>query len=272
MERQANTEYVLSLSYGKDSIACIEAIKRLNYPLDRIVHAEVWATDTLPADLPQMVEFKKYADAEIKKRWGLTVEHICAMRDGEKLTFEKIFYKKRTRGASAGKIFGFPTHQCNWCNSYLKMNAINKAHSVKKGWKAVRYVGITADEKQRIQRHITKNIVLPLVDIGWTEQACLDWCKKNNLLSPIYQNAKRGGCWFCHNITVGELRTLRSNYPDLWGLLLKWDLDSPYTFLSNHTTVHDFELRFAAEDNGIIDPNNKKFRWSQVLKSKEEES
>ena len=48
-------EYILSLSYGKDSLACLGAIEELGWPLDRIVHAEVWATDTIPADLPQMV-------------------------------------------------------------------------------------------------------------------------------------------------------------------------------------------------------------------------
>ena len=58
--------YILSLSYGKDSIACIEAIKRLDLPLDYIIHAEIWATDTIPADLPPMVEFKKHADKKIK--------------------------------------------------------------------------------------------------------------------------------------------------------------------------------------------------------------
>lgn len=52
-------EYVLSLSYGKDSLACLGAIEELGLPLDRIVHAEVWATDTIHADLPEMVEFKK---------------------------------------------------------------------------------------------------------------------------------------------------------------------------------------------------------------------
>lgn len=52
-------EHILSLSYGKDSLACLGAIEQLGWPLDRIVHAEVWATDTIPADLPPMVEFKK---------------------------------------------------------------------------------------------------------------------------------------------------------------------------------------------------------------------
>lgn len=63
-------------------MAALEAIKLLGYPLDRIVHAEVWATDTIPADLPPMVEFKSKADKIIKQRYGIDVEHICAVRGG----------------------------------------------------------------------------------------------------------------------------------------------------------------------------------------------
>ena len=86
------TEYVLSLSYGKDSLACLFAIEQLGLPLDRIIHAEVWATDDIPADPPPMVEFKAKADKIIKERWGIEVEHLCAVRNGEKLTYEKLFY------------------------------------------------------------------------------------------------------------------------------------------------------------------------------------
>lgn len=71
-------EHVLSLSYGKDSLACLGAIEELGWPLDRIIHAEVWATDTIPADLPPMVEFKAKADAIIRERWGIQVQHIRA--------------------------------------------------------------------------------------------------------------------------------------------------------------------------------------------------
>ena len=31
-------EHILSLSYGKDSLACLGAIEQLGWPLDRIVH------------------------------------------------------------------------------------------------------------------------------------------------------------------------------------------------------------------------------------------
>ena len=81
------SEHILSLSYGKDSLACLGAIKELGWPLDRIIHAEVWATDTIPADLPPMVEFKAKAGRIIKERWGIEVEHI---RD--KRTYQNVFY------------------------------------------------------------------------------------------------------------------------------------------------------------------------------------
>lgn len=75
-------EHILFISYGKDSLACLGAIEKLGWPLDRIVHAEIWATKTIPADLPPMVEFKKKADRIIKERWGIEVERLTAKRGG----------------------------------------------------------------------------------------------------------------------------------------------------------------------------------------------
>lgn len=51
-------QYIASLSYGKDSLAMLKVIKQHNMPLDRIVHSEVWATDDIPAEVPEMVELK----------------------------------------------------------------------------------------------------------------------------------------------------------------------------------------------------------------------
>lgn len=68
-------QYVLSISYGKDSLACLGAIEHLRWPLDRIVTADVWATDDIPAEYPPVVEFKAYVDDYIKRRYGIEVEH-----------------------------------------------------------------------------------------------------------------------------------------------------------------------------------------------------
>lgn len=248
-------DYVLNLSYGKDSIACIEAIKRLGWQLDRIIHAEIWATDTISADLPPMVEFKKQADEIIKKRYGIEVEHISVIKNGEKLTYEKQFY---TRNKKKKQIYGFPIRMGAWCNSMIKRYALNSA--IKEEKNAIQYIGIAADEASRIARWTRDGFYLPLIQIGWSEADCLKWCKENGLLSPIYQTSTRGGCWFCHNQTIGQLRLLRKNYPELWEILLKWDTDSPTTFKEH--TVHDFERRFLLEEKGIIPTQH--FKWSML--------
>lgn len=254
------SEHVLSLSYGKDSLACLGAIEELGLPLDRIVHAEVWATDTIPADLPPMVEFKKKADAIIKQRWGIEVEHTVAKKvdlvQSDKVTYEDYFYQEMQSGKFEGKIKGFPSKGRNWCTK-LKLCAFPQ---YSKG--TVQYIGIAADEPNRFH-NLSSTKRSPLVEAEWTETMCREWCEKNDLLSPIYTTATRGGCWFCFNQTVNQLRLLRKEYPEYWQLLLKWDLDSPVTFRTDWRTVHDFDKRFALEDEGLID-TTLPFRWDML--------
>lgn len=256
------SDHILSLSYGKDSLACIHVIKEvLGWPLDRIIHAEVWATDTIPADLPPMVQFKAKADRIIKERWGIDVEHKAATLvdgiRGGRVSYQDVFYKILTAGAYAGSIKGFPNTVGNWCQK-LKLKAMPKVSD------GMLYLGIAADEPERIARHIGKtNTKLPLVEAGWTEAMCRNWCNENDLLSPIYTDSARGGCWFCHNQGVDQLRLLRKNYPEYWALLLKWDNDSPTTFKPDGHTVHDYEERFKLEDQGFIQPTDKWY-WGYI--------
>ena len=246
-------EHILSLSYGKDSLACLGAIEQLGWPLDRIVHAEVWATDTIPADLPPMVEFKAKADCIIKERWGIEVEHVKG-----KLTYEKAFSRVLGGKNRPGEIYGWHFPRGPYCNSDVKMPGLDKLE-IKEN---VIYLGIAADEPNRFHT-LSDAKKSPLVEAGWTEVDCRKWCEENGMLSPLYTTATRGGCWFCHNQGVGQLRLLRENYPELWALMLKWDADSPVTFKPDGHTVHDYEERFALEDNGFITPNDK-FLWDML--------
>lgn len=254
---QTEKQHILSLSYGKDSLACLGAIEELGWPLDRIVHAEVWATDTISADLPPMVEFKAKADKIIKERWGIEVEHTRAKR-----TYEERFYTVRTEKAKKrpGIIYGWPFSVTGvWCNSDVKMPPLK---AVEKGGNIV-YIGIAADEPNRFH-NLTDTKKSPLVEAKWDEAYCREWCEENDLLSPIYTTSTRGGCWFCHNQGVSQLRILRKNYPDLWALMLKWDADSPVTFHADGHTVHDFDRRFQLEDDKLISTDDKVFRWSML--------
>lgn len=252
-------ERILSLSYGKDSMACFGACELLGWPIDRVVSAEVWATDTIPAELPPMVEFKSHADKIIKERWGIEVEHVRS-----KYTYNSHFYLQHTYGnTKVGKpekdgIYGFPVRVGPWCNSRLKVSALPRGCNGN-----VVYLGIAADEPNRFH-NLSDTKKSPLVEAGWTEADCRRWCEENDLLSPIYTTATRGGCWFCHNQSVGQLRLLRKSYPDLWALMLKWDSDSPVTFRADGHTVHDFDRRFRLEDEGMIYVDDKVFRWSML--------
>jgi 3'-phosphoadenosine 5'-phosphosulfate sulfotransferase (PAPS reductase)/FAD synthetase len=235
-------------------LACLGAIEELGWPLDRIVHAEVWATDTIPADLPPMVEFKSKADKIVKERWGIEVEHVRAKR-----CYQDLFYMIcEGDGERGGKIYGWPYQRGPWCNSRLKQHVLGRLLR-----DAVQYIGIAADEPNRFHSLSDKK-KSPLVEAGWTETDCRRWCEENDLLSPIYTTATRGGCWFCHNQSVGQLRILRKSYPDLWALMLKWDKDSPVTFKADGHTVHDFDRRFQLEDEGMIYVDDKVFRWSML--------
>lgn len=159
-------EHILSLSYGKDSLACLGAIEQLGWPLERIVHAEVWATDTIPADLPPMVEFKAKADKIIKERWGIEVKHVCAMNNGKKTTYDKVFYRRRKfskNGNDVHRMYGWPFQKGAWCNSCLKVGILDKI-----GKNCVQYLGISADEPNRFH-NLTETKKSPLVEAGWDE-------------------------------------------------------------------------------------------------------
>lgn len=130
MKRQPNTIYTLSLSYGKDSLACLGVIKELGLPLDRIIHAEIWATETIPADLPPMVEFKKKADKIIKERYGIEVEHVCATKKmgGGVLSYEQQFSTRTITEEYGEHIYGFPKRSGAWCVSKLKQDVLAEAN------------------------------------------------------------------------------------------------------------------------------------------------
>lgn len=253
-------DHILSLSYGKDSMACLGALDILGWPLTRIVTSDVWATDTIPAELPPMVAWKATADAIIKERWGIKVEHVRG-----KYSYQDCFYMVcGAKSKYAGNIYGWPFQRGPWCNSRLKQHVLGRNLQG-----CVQYLGIADDEPNRFHT-LSETKKSPLVELGWTEADCRRWCEENSLLSPLYTTETRGGCWFCHNQGVGQLRRLRKNYPGYRALMLKWDADSPVTFKPGKCrrdgtyepghTIHDYDRRFALEDQGIIIPD-KPFRW-----------
>lgn len=86
-------EYIARISYGKDSLKMLDVIFSRGLPIDRITTTDVWATDTVSANLPEMDEFKARMDERIWWKYRMEVEHLCARnKDGSKRTYEQMFY------------------------------------------------------------------------------------------------------------------------------------------------------------------------------------
>lgn len=322
-------ERIARISYGKDSLKMLEVIHSRGLPLDRITTTDVWATDTISANLPSMGAFKERIDQRIWDMYRIEVEHLCARnKDGSKKTYEQMFYhvpvrssqsvqveRERERRFRADSILGFPDLWNPWCQAGLKRSANVSDSRIDQGipWNhrsqlvpeaqtcqgstdsqfksphgaensrstrsrplfsdqlratrsadksIVEYLGIAADEPNRFGQ-LNDRKRAPLVEFGIDEDLCGLYCQYNDMLAPTYETSCRDGCWFCHNQGVNQLRNLWKSYPDLWALLMKWDLDSPVTFKADGHTVHDFDKRFRMEDENMI-PTDRRFRWAML--------
>lgn len=99
----SESEYIARISYGKDSLKMLEVIKSRGLPLDRITTTDVWATDTISANLPPMEQFKARMDQKIWDMYRIEVEHLCARNpDGSKRTYEQMFYHVPVRKSGGG--------------------------------------------------------------------------------------------------------------------------------------------------------------------------
>ena len=241
-------KYIASWSGGKDSTASIILAHEHGEPLDMIIFAEVMFDKEISGELPEHIEFVHRA-AKVFENWGYPVHILRSDR-----TYMDCFNHRITRSRipeRIGKKQGFPmTGKCV-INRDCKMRPIRQFWSVKGEY--TQYVGIAVEEKKRLDRLMkTKNTVSILEKYGYTEQMAFELCKKYDLLSPVYDFTKRGGCWFCPNSREKELRHLRSNHRELWEKLLELEkvpnkIGNVWNTLTQ-TSLHEWELFFLMEE------------------------
>ena len=115
----------------------------------------------------------------------------------------------------------------------------------------IQYVGIAYDEPKRLERiHKDRYKISLLEKYRYTEKMALELCRKYDLLSPIYDTGTRGGCWFCMNMRVKEMRQFRKEHPDLWYELVELGKTPnlcSYGFKYG-ATIQSIEDRFKGED------------------------
>ena len=144
---------------------------------------------------------------------------------------------------------------------YLKLHPIQAFFE---GLDYVEWIGIAADETER-QGQLNERKRSALVEYGITEAQAMEICKKLNWVSPTYVHSGRDGCWFCPCQGIEQLRRLYNEFPDLWGLMMKWDSDTDKRFKIDHT-LEEYDLRFRLEKEGKV-PIGTQFRWKMLQQS-----
>ncbi len=255
-------KHIAFVSFGKDSLAQLIEIKRLGLPLDEAVYCDIRYTPETSGELPVMAEWIPTAEKILADTFGIRVRHITAEQ-----TFKDWFYRQKAKGNHIGEIYGFPFIIGAWCNSRLKLDVIDKyINSLHDD--ITEYVGIAYDEPTRYERlankstphHIRRSI---LYEQKITEAAAFEICKPYGLVSPLYDNCERGGCWFCVKQSIHDIYNLWRNYPDLFAELKKIEKDSRCLMLKRHSLA-EYETRFAS---GYIPPvrNSKRTRQTSIF-------
>lgn len=225
-------KHIVQFSGGKDSTAMLLMMIERNMPIDEIIFCDTGK------EFPAMYEHI----AKVEQYIGRKVTKLKAEK-----SFDYYFAERaKTKGKNKGsKGYGWATMRVRWCTSLLKQGVTQK--HLKNQGEYIQYIGIAADEPKR-HKNISKNTVHPLFDWGITEKEALQYCYDKGFdWGGLYEHFRRVSCWCCPLQRIGELRTLRRHYPELWQELL--DMDSRVEFKFKPTySVEQLERRFAMQD------------------------
>lgn len=208
-------KYIASWSGGKDSTATIILAHENNEPLHTILFCEVMFDKDTTGEIPEKIHFVKEIAKPLFESWGYEVVILHHNK-----TFIDEFERQRTEKSKwCGQRLGFPMGGSCYMNDAKRKPIQNYYKSLKESY--TDYVGIAIDEPERLEamKQRNSNQISLLEKYGYTENMAYEKCKKYGLLSPIYDFAKRDGCWFCPNAREKELMNTRSKHPELWAKL-----------------------------------------------------
>ena len=207
--------YVASCSFGKDSLATVLLALEHNEPLDRVAFCEVMYDHkrNISGELPTHIQWVNEVARPKLQEWGLQVDTIRATDD-----FLTLFNREIRSGHNKGLKNGFPMMGACYIESYCKTQTIRRYYrELRANRPLICYVGIAADETPRlIGIHKSRTKISLLDKYGVTEAMAKDMCKANGLLSPIYDETIRTGCWFCPNRKVSAHAAFAKEHPRLW--------------------------------------------------------
>lgn len=240
--------HIVSFSGGKDSTAMLLRMIELNYKIDEVIFCDTYK------EFPQM-----YKHIERVRNYVVD-NHIkfTTLKNEKNFDYYMFQHKPKRRKPEEfkekyGEVYGYSwaDSRSRWCTSILKLQVIdNYIRTKSKRYNVIQYVGIAADEQERLERKIAEgaNKRYPLAEWGWTEENCLHYCYSLGYdWSGLYNHFDRVSCWCCPLKGLEELRKLYKYYPELWEELKEMDNNTWRQFRADYS-VEQLEMRFKFEE------------------------
>lgn len=237
-------KFIASVSFGKDSLAMLLKLLEEQYPLDEVVYFDIG------------VEFDSIRNNAEKMKSILADKGIEFTILEPREPFIYCMTEKPVNKRNGELQCGY-----KWCGgcarwgTSLKLEAIQKNNKKYGDETIVEYVGVAADERQRINRGRNGNRIkiYPLVEWEMSEKDCLEYCYYkgwhwNENGYELYDLLDRVSCKYCKNKNLKELRNIYHFMPNVWQELkdLQDKVQMPF---KGDKTIHDLETRFITEDN-----------------------
>lgn len=251
--------HVVSFSGGKDSTAMLLRMIEEGMKVDLILYCDTG------------LEFPEMADhiRKVEEYIGRKITIIKSEKDFMWWATEyDVTAKTYHDGVKPGETYhyGWPNRRIRYCTRELKTYVIRDyLADLRKSYDIVQYVGIAIDEPERVA-----DLNYPLIDWGMTEADCLKYSYARGFdWGGLYEIWDRVSCWCCPLQSLGDLKKLRDNRPQLWDKLREMDRrigeKAILPYFKWQLTLSDIERRFEVEDEFIA--QGKKLRTKEFYQA-----
>lgn len=243
-------KFIASCSFGKDSLAMVLRILEENLPLDEVIFFDTG------------MEFDSIYHNRDRMKRLLAERKILFFELSSKnhFLFDMFVRPVKYRNPETKQ---YPIHYgYEWCGGRgIRWGTSGKLSAIMNHYKEyyqneeiTEYIGIAADEPERINDNYKKGIikVYPLVDWRMTENDCLTYCYDhgwdwNENGVELYSVLDRVSCWCCQNKNLRELKNIYMYLPEYWQRLrgLQSRIDTPMKGIGK--SVFQLEERFKKE-------------------------
>ena len=224
---------IVSFSGGKDSTwMLLEMIKRKEH-IDEVVFFDTgW-------EFPQMLRHVEKIKVLVESN-GIIFTTLHPRESFDYFMFDKPHMKGDKCGWS-------------WCGygggrwgTREKVLSIGQYFSGKEDY--IQYIGIAADETDRLDKEFADNKRFPLVEWGITEAECLQNCYALGYdWDGLYNDLDRVSCKFCAFKNLRELRNIYFKMPEVWEELREHQRKTHLPYKGKAGSVFDLEVRFELE-------------------------